>query len=134
MRKLTSAVIAAAAALATSTALAAPAEAQGQSDLNIKAEAAYKAADRQMTVVWRRALAAMKALDAQEISRGGGFGFEAATLDAQRKWLVFRDRQCSIERAMFKGGSMAPMVGAECATRMTRERTADLQALLADNR
>jgi uncharacterized protein YecT (DUF1311 family) len=76
----------------------------------------------------------MKSVDAQNTSRGGGFGFAATLLDAQRKWIVLRDRQCSIEEAVFQGGSMAPMVGAQCSTRMTDERTRDLQALLSDTR
>ena len=110
------------------------ATAQGQADLSIKAEAQRKQADARMTLVYRQAQAAMKELDAQNTSRGGGFGFAATLLDAQRKWIVLRDRQCSIEQAVFQGGSMAPMVGAQCVARMTDERTRDLQALLADNK
>lgn len=122
--------------LIIATALAAPtvAAAQGQADMGIKAEAARRAADSRMNVVYRRAQVAMKALDAQDTSRGGGFGFAATLLDAQRKWIALRDRQCPIEQAVFQGGSMAPMVGAQCATRMTDERTHDLQALLTDNK
>jgi uncharacterized protein YecT (DUF1311 family) len=106
------------------------AHAQGQSDMNIKAQAVYKQADGRMTVIYRQAQRAMAALDAQNTSRGGGFGFAATLLDAQRRWLVLRDRQCSIEQAVFQGGSMAPMVGVQCATRMTKERIQDLESLL----
>lgn len=107
---------------------------QGQASMSIKAETEYKQADQEMNGIWRQVSAAMTALDAQNTSRGGGFGFAATALNAQRKWLVLRDQQCSIEEAIFQGGSMAPMVGDQCKTRMTKERTADLQSLLGQTK
>lgn len=115
-------------------AITSAAHGQGQADMSMKAEAEYKQADQEMNGIWRQVSAAMKALDAQNTSRGGGFGFAATALDAQRKWLALRDQQCSIEEAVFQGGSMAPMVGDQCKTRMTKERTADLQSLLAQTK
>ncbi len=47
--------------------------------------------------VWRATPAYMKGRDAQDRSRGGGFGYAAALLESQRAWLKFRDTECVIE-------------------------------------
>ena len=114
--------------------LATPAFAQTQARMNQTASSQYKAADAAMTRQWRRTYAYMKGRDAQDRSRGGGFGYAAATLASQRAWLQFRDTQCVIEGGEFAGGSMQPMAQAQCKTRLTRERTSQLAKLLWTNR
>lgn len=109
--------------------LAAPAASQTQAGMNANAGAQLKAADAVMTVQWKRAYAYMKRMDAADTSRGGGFGYAAATLESQRAWLKFRDTQCVIESGEVAGGSMQPMVRVGCLTRLTRERTRQLSAL-----
>ncbi|KQN91210.1 hypothetical protein ASE95_12810 [Sphingomonas sp. Leaf231] len=111
-------------------ALAGPAVAQSQAAMNAQAGTAYKAADAAMTAQWQRTYAAMKRRDAADTSRGGGFGYAAATLASQRAWLAFRDRQCVIEGGEFVGGSMQPMARLQCAARLTKERTAQLKGLM----
>jgi uncharacterized protein YecT (DUF1311 family) len=90
---------------------------------------AYQAADAEMTRQWKVRYAAMKRRDAQDTSRGGGFGYAAALLESQRAWLRFRDTQCVIEGAEFAGGSAWPMAQAQCRARLTRQRTAQLKSL-----
>ncbi len=114
--------------------LAAPAGAQTQAQMNRTAGSQYQAADAAMTRQWQRTYAYMKGRDAQDRSRGGGFGYAAATLASQRAWLQFRDTQCVIEGGEFAGGSMQPMVDTQCKTRLTRERTTQLAKLLWTNR
>ena len=114
--------------------LATPAIAQTQAEMNQTAGSQYKTADAAMTRQWQRTYAYMKGRDAQDRSRGGGFGYAAATLASQRAWLQFRDTQCVIEGGEFAGGSMQPMVDAQCKTRLTRERTSQLAKLLWTNR
>ena len=108
--------------------LAAPAAAQTQGQMNARAGAAWKAADAAMTAQWTRSYAYMKRLDAQDRSRGGGFGYAAALLESQRAWLRFRDAQCTVEGGRFAGGSLQPMTRANCLAQMTRERTTQLRA------
>ncbi|MGP7794960.1 lysozyme inhibitor LprI family protein [Sphingomonas sp. CLY1604] len=117
-------------ALIAALACAAPAAAQTQTALNQQAGAAWKAADATMTAQWQRTYAAMKRRDAADTSRGGGFGYAAATLASQRAWLAFRDAQCVIEGGEYAGGSMQPMVQRQCLARLTRERTAQLKDLM----
>ncbi|WP_230631959.1 lysozyme inhibitor LprI family protein [Sphingomonas sp. Leaf37] len=114
--------------------LATPAIAQTEAQMNQTAGRQYQAADAAMTRQWQRTYAYMKGRDAQDRSRGGGFGYAAATLASQRAWLQFRDTQCVIEGGEFAGGSMQPMAQAQCKTRLTRERTSQLAKLLWTNR
>ncbi|WP_022685210.1 lysozyme inhibitor LprI family protein [Sphingomonas phyllosphaerae] len=118
-----------AAALALLVALS-PAGAQTQAEMNAQAATSYKTADAAMTRQWQRSYAAMKRRDAADTSRGGGFGYAAATLASQRAWLAFRDRQCVIEGGEFAGGSLGAMTRLQCMARLTKERTVQLKGLM----
>lgn len=117
-----------AAALALLVALS-PADAQTQAEMNAQAATSYKTADAAMTRQWQRSYAAMKRRDAADTSRGGGFGYAAATLASQRAWLAFRDRQCVIEGGEFAGGSAQGMAITRCKANLTTERTTQLKRL-----
>jgi uncharacterized protein YecT (DUF1311 family) len=45
----------------------------------------------------------------------------------QRVWTEYREANCSAERALYQGGSAAPVVYAACMEAMTRARTEELQ-------
>jgi uncharacterized protein YecT (DUF1311 family) len=107
--------------------LAAP---QTQAQMTQAAGTAYTTADAAMTRQWQATYAAMKRRDAQDISRGGGHGFAGALLASQRAWLKYRDTECVIEGGEYAGGSMLPMVIAQCRTRLTVARTAQLKTLI----
>ena len=109
--------------------LATPAAAQTQADMNQQAGSAFKAADAAMTAQWKKTYGYMKRLDAQDTSRGGGFGYAGSLLNSQRAWLKYRDAQCVIEGGEFAGGSLQPMARSHCAARLTRERAKQLVAL-----
>lgn len=111
-------------------AFAPPVAAQSQAQFNLRADDALESADAELNAQWRTTYAAMKQRDAADTSRGGGFGYAAATLASQRAWIAFRDKQCVIEGAEFAGGSMQPMTRKQCLTRLTRERTAQLKAMV----
>ncbi|MEG8038090.1 lysozyme inhibitor LprI family protein [Sphingomonas sp. LR60] len=110
--------------------LSTPATAQTQADMNAQAAASYKTADAAMNAQWPRTYAAMKRHDAGDTTRGGGFGYAAATLASQRAWLTFRDKQCTIEGGEFAGGSLQPMARLQCLARLTKERTTQLKDLM----
>ena len=110
--------------------LLALAPARTQSAMTARSGTDYRAADAAMTAQWRRTYAYMKGRDAQDHSRGGGFGYAAGLLESQRAWLAYRDRECVIEGGEFAGGSMQPMAQAQCRTRLTRERTDRLRSLM----
>jgi uncharacterized protein YecT (DUF1311 family) len=48
-----------------------------------------------------------------------------------RAWTAARDKTCAFEEALYTGGSIAPMIGAECVDGLTRARIARLNGLLA---
>ena len=110
--------------------LAAPAVAQTQAQMNATADGAFHRADRAMAAQWRISYARMKTRDAADTSRGGGFGYAAATLASQRAWLAYRDAECTIEGGEFAGGSLQGMAIAQCRTRLTEQRTQQLRKLL----
>lgn len=49
---------------------------------------------------------------------------------AQRAWITFRDAECAFATSGVAGGSIEPMVDAECRTRLTTERTEALGTYL----
>lgn len=106
-----------------------PLAAQTQADMNRTAQGEWQAADAHMTREWVATHAFMKARDAKDHSRGGGFGYAAATLASQRAWLKFRDAQCVIEAGRYAGGSMQPLARLTCQTALTRDRSRQLAAL-----
>ena len=50
--------------------------------------------------------------------------------DAQRKWLAFRDAECSYETNGTVGGTINPMMDTMCRTRMTDARVKELNTQL----
>ncbi len=115
--------------LATATAQGGCADATTQADMNRCAQAALRRADAAMTREWQASYARMKANDAADTSRGGGFGYAAAALASQRAWLKFRDTQCVLEGGRYAGGSMQPLVRTNCLERLTKERAQQLRDL-----
>ena len=53
-----------------------------------------------------------------------------ALVGAQKAWLAFRDAECGFEAAGARGGSIEPMIVAQCRTRLTEVRTGALRGLL----
>ena len=104
-------------------------DATTQVDMNRCAQAKWQRADAAMTREWQASYAAMKAKDAADTSRGGGFGYAAAALASQRAWLTFRDTQCVLEAGRYAGGSMQPLARANCLERLTKERAQQLRDL-----
>jgi uncharacterized protein YecT (DUF1311 family) len=106
------------------------ADPQTQADMTQCAGAAARRADAEMTRQWNATYAFMKRRDAQDTSRGGGFGYAPALLASQRAWLKFRDTQCVIEGGQFAGGSAQPMAQAQCKARLSEARTVQLRGLV----
>lgn len=87
------------------------ATATSQSDLNRCAGIDFKTADTKINRAYAQAMARLNATS------------KARLRDAQRAWVVFRGKQCSFESSGTDGGSVAPMVAANCATKLTDVRT-----------
>ena len=96
------------------------AKAVTQTDLNVCAGEAFKAADAGLNAAYGDLLkepALASRLD----------GLRAS----ERAWVAYRDAECAFEGSAYDGGSMQPMVAANCAETLTKRRTADLKAALA---
>ena len=74
----------------------------------------------------RKAEARMDALYAKVLVRVSDAGKENLQA-AQETWLRFRDQECEFETMGTKGGSIHPMVVAECRRRLTDQRIKDLE-------
>ncbi len=94
---------------------------QNQLEMNQCAQAEYQQADAQLNAIWGPAKAYYD-----------GFGAGAVLLDAQRKWISFRDAACQAEIAPYAGGSIQPLLYSKCMTRLTWARVTDLRALLSN--
>ena len=89
---------------------------QTQLEMNDCAKAEFTRADADMNATWDVAKATMD-----------GLGYGDVLLDAQRKWLAFRDAACAAEISPYEGGSIQPLVAYTCLTRLTRARSQDLE-------
>jgi uncharacterized protein YecT (DUF1311 family) len=103
---------------------------QTQADMSRWAGVLYAQADAVMTGQYKRALACIKGRDAQDRSRGDGFGHVEASLGSQRAWLRFRDMQGVIGGGQYAGGSSQSMTTGQHRKRLTTARTQQLKTLI----
>lgn len=87
-----------------------------QFDMNVCADRDYQAADAELNAAWTEAEATADAV-----------GAGPALLDAQRKWIAYRDAACEAEAAQYDGGSIQPLIRLTCLTRLTEQRSTDLR-------
>lgn len=89
---------------------------QTQLEMNACAAEAFVQADAELNAVWAQAKSFMD-----------GIGQGPTLLDAQRKWLAYRDAACAAEIAPYEGGSIQPLILHTCLTRLTQARRQDLE-------
>ena len=92
-----------------------------QLEMNVCAEQAAKASDRELNQVYRQVRAKYK-----------GTSQETRLVTAQLAWIKFRDAECTVSAGRFEGGTMAPMAYARCVDRLTQQRTQDLAEYLEE--
>jgi len=80
----------------------------------------YQAADAVLNQVYSRLVAK---LDNDE---------KAQLKEAQTAWLKYRDANCELVADQFKGGTIRPMIHANCLADMTRKRTIELRTQIKD--
>ncbi|WP_206614734.1 lysozyme inhibitor LprI family protein [Paenirhodobacter populi] len=95
-----------------------------QVEMNACAAAAYTQADEALNAIYKQAVAAAK---------GQGDDGPKLLLAAQRAWIAYRDAACAAEVAPYAGGSIQPLVQAQCLERLTRARSEDLRAAYLSN-
>ena len=121
IRSLAAAVLAGLAALAPLSARAFDcARADSQADLTACAGAHLARADAALNAVYGRMVEDADLADRLDKLRA-----------AERAWIDYRRAQCDFEGSAAEGGSMQPMLDADCAAALTEQRTKDLGKVLA---
>lgn len=92
--------------------------AQTQADMNTCAANQLKAADGKLNNAYGTAM--KRAPEATKV----------LLKTAQQKWIALRDADCALISSGTEGGSIQPMIHAQCLTDKTVERTAWLESLL----
>lgn len=96
-----------------------------QLDMNICSYRDYLESDIELNQTWSRI---KRTFDREPRQFSGQTDF-GSLLEAQRAWLVYREKQCNAEAVAYEGGSMQPTVESTCLARVTRARTEELKAL-----
>ena len=105
-----------------------------QMDLNECAVGKFKAADAAMNQQWAITAKQMKSRDIDlDRKTDKAPAYFDTLLAGQRVWIKFRDLHCTSLGYGARGGSIEPMLDAQCRARLTRERTAQLADLIATN-
>ena len=89
----------------------------------------FTAADAVLNAEYKKAMAAMRKLDAEPGSHPSGDtrpGYAAALTEAQRAWIAYRDAHCRSAGYQMRGGSAEPMLVWGCKETLTRDRTEQL--------
>lgn len=100
------------------------ADAGTQAQMNECAMASYQRVDDALNAVYKQAAARAK-------SAGGQV--PTLLLAAQRAWISYRDASCKAEAELYAGGSIMPLVHANCLQRLTGQRIGDLRAAYLTN-
>ena len=94
-----------------------------QMEMNRCASADYQREDAAMTVQWRKTLSYMRKQDGElNLNTDKRRNYADTLLESQRAWLRYRDAQCAIEGYAARGGSLEPMLIADCKARLTAAR------------
>ena len=102
-------------------------QASTQAEMTRCAGVELETADKALNDAWTPAMERMHAVDeGLEADRRGA---AEALRTAQKGWITLRDQGCAAEAWGYAGGSMQPMVEAQCRTRVTEARTAELRDL-----
>ncbi|MEZ5797491.1 MAG: lysozyme inhibitor LprI family protein [Paracoccaceae bacterium] len=104
------------------------ANAMAQAELNQCAYQDWQQQDAALNAAYGRAVALLKEWDAglPEAERGG----RAALQEAQRAWIIFRDKACEAEGYAMHGGSAEPLLVYGCMARLTEDRTRQLTEMV----
>lgn len=104
-----------------------------QTDMNIAADEDLKKTQDEMNRLFGQIRARVKDADRRLASSGGTDADDnwlSHLTDAQEKWLLFRNAHCEFQTYLNRGGTIAPLLWAQEANRLTQLRIADLESWL----
>lgn len=88
---------------------------QDQSTMNICSGKEYEQEDAKLNKTYQRLLPLIAPEEKEPLKK------------LQLAWIRFRDLECKFESDQYSGGTMEPLVYATCMSRVTRQRTKDLE-------
>jgi uncharacterized protein YecT (DUF1311 family) len=91
-----------------------------QGEMNNCANEAYEKSDAELNALYKQVGSRLKG-DAKQAN---------LLVTAQRAWIAFRDAECAFVSSPTTGGSVNPMVQANCRDRVTSARVNDLKSYL----
>lgn len=91
-----------------------------QAAMNYCANLSAQAADKELNRVYRQLRKKIK-----------GTKGEQKLINAQLAWIKFRDSDCDFAISPYQGGSIVPLIYANCLERNTKQRTEELNSYLA---
>jgi uncharacterized protein YecT (DUF1311 family) len=95
-------------------------DAKDQPALNACADAAFRKSDKKLNELYKQIEARLNDdADAKKL-----------LIQAQRDWIKFRDAECSFQTAEAAGGSMMPMLTAQCMDGLTQSRVKNFEGYL----
>jgi len=107
-------------------------QAMTQMEMNQCAADDLKRADAGLNKAWTAAMGRMHQID--EGMAQDQRGAAQALREAQRAWIILRDKGCEAASWVNYGGSIRPLVDLNCKTVATDRRTADLLELAASQK
>jgi len=100
-----------------------------QMAMNVCASREYGQADEILNREWELTADHMRRMDDRSPAPEGEPEHFETLLQAQRAWITYRDMHCRSARLEYRGGTIAPLIGANCLTELTEKRTIELQNL-----
>jgi uncharacterized protein YecT (DUF1311 family) len=90
-------------------------DAMSTRDMEDCASSEYKKADTELNRVYQETLKKLQPTDAQLLRK------------AQRAWLAYRDAHCDAQYRLYTGGSIAPVILAQCRATLTAQRATEIK-------
>lgn len=107
------------------------ANAMAQVELNYCADQEFQKADKELNLIYKKALAAQQQVDKEAAEMNPAYvGAVKALKKAQRAWIDYRDGHCLGVGYEAVGGSMQPMLISGCMASLTLVRTKELNDLV----
>ena len=95
------------------------ADVQGQQPMNICSGQRYQQTDARLTVLYRQI--------ADDLQSNNPIAANKLAA-AQKAWVQYRDLHCDAAKYQFNGGSISPMIWADCMKLVTDHRIRELKA------
>ena len=100
--------------------------------MNICSYEAYQSADEDLNLAYQLARGSLQQID-DDIANADDEKGVILLRDAQRAWIIYRDKSCAAEGHMYSGGSIRPLIENTCKESLTRQRTEELRAAFEVN-